>query len=310
MSASLNDRWLRYFNEVYRSGTMRGAADTLGVEASVISRQIQQLEDHLGVKLFDRKGRGIAPTDVAAMLHDFCRERRASEENLLAAIADANAVQTGFVRVVVGEGFLDTVQRAVLDHFCRDYPGVDVHVDLAGAVEALRMIGEDEAHIGIGLNPPAHPSVTFVATCPQPLCVLAAPDHPLARARGEIRLSQVARHRIALMTEGFGLRKLVELAMFSEGVALPPAFTSNSIAMLKRYAAAGLGVTFMSTVAAADEIASGALVAKKAHNPIFKGATATLFTRRHRVLPPSARRLLDVLLSTAFPANGSRRGPP
>lgn len=299
-SATLNERWLRYFNEVYRCGTMRAAADRLGVEPSVISRQIQQLEGLLGVELFERKGRGIAPTDVASVLADFCRERRASEENLLAAIADLNAVRSGFVRIAVGEGFLDLVRRAVLDVFCREYPDVEVQIDLAGAADALRMVGDDEAHIGLGLNPPAHASVSFVATSAQPLCVIAAPGHPLAKARGELQLQQVARHRIGLMTEGYGLRQLVQLAAFSDDVVLAPAFTSNSIATLKRYAASGLGVTFMSAVAAADELASGVLVAKKVGNPVFRNASAKLFTRRHRVLPPAARRLMEALLAVGF----------
>ncbi|WP_373559840.1 helix-turn-helix domain-containing protein [Bordetella genomosp. 10] len=46
---------------------MRGAADASGIEPSAISRRIQQMEGVLGVDPFERKGRRIAPADVASL---------------------------------------------------------------------------------------------------------------------------------------------------------------------------------------------------------------------------------------------------
>lgn len=295
----LNERRLRYFHEVYRQGSIRGAADRLGIEPSVISRQLQQLENDLGLTLFERRGRGIAPTDMAAVLADFCRERQADEETLLATLRDFDGLQRGLVRLVVGEGFMDVVGRHVLDGYCRAYPNVEVRLDLAGAADAVRMIRDDEAHIGLGLNPPADPAIEIVATRAQPLRALAAPGHALAGQGGPITLAQAAAHRVGLMEKGYGLRQLAQLAAFSEDIAIVPAFTCNSIAALKRYAMSGLGITFLSETAAEEELREGALVAIPIRNPVFEHAQAKLFVRRRRALPPAARRLIEVLRTFA-----------
>ena len=59
---SLQDTALRYFLEVTRCGSVRLASQRLNVAGSAISRAIAQLEDLLGVQLFDRHARGMVPS--------------------------------------------------------------------------------------------------------------------------------------------------------------------------------------------------------------------------------------------------------
>ena len=70
---------LKYFNEVMACGSIRGAADKLDTAASVISRQIQLLEKELGVQLFERRSRGLTPTEAADMLLEYHRGCRAQQ---------------------------------------------------------------------------------------------------------------------------------------------------------------------------------------------------------------------------------------
>eukprot|EP01041_Mallomonas_annulata_P029616 gene29616-51640_t len=61
-SSRLQDTALRYFLEVVRSGSVSEAATRLNVSPSAVSRQVAALEDLLGVPLFDRRPRGMAPS--------------------------------------------------------------------------------------------------------------------------------------------------------------------------------------------------------------------------------------------------------
>ena len=60
----LNYHHLRYFWSVAREGSLRRAAETLGISQPSISAQVRQLEEALGEKLFRRSGRGLALTDA------------------------------------------------------------------------------------------------------------------------------------------------------------------------------------------------------------------------------------------------------
>ena len=60
-SLRLQDTALRYFLEVVRTGSVSEAATRLSVSPSAVSRQVATLEDLLGVPLFERRPRGMAP---------------------------------------------------------------------------------------------------------------------------------------------------------------------------------------------------------------------------------------------------------
>jgi len=284
---------LKYFNEVMACGSIRGAADKLDTAASVISRQIQLLETELGVALLERKGRGIVPTDMAAIVMDHCRDRQASEQALRARLDEVNGLQRGDIQIVTSEGFVDILMSGVVDEFCRQHPGVRVSLKVAGASDAVRAVVHDDAHIGVVFGAPADPGIRVVHTRNHPLCVIAWPDHPLARQRKRPTLKDVARYPIALMGPGFGLRQLIEMAELSENIVLSPSFIANSVVTLKRYVESRLGLTFTSANSVVKEVARGELVALRTTNPIFEAAQTRLIVRANRPLTSAARGMLE-----------------
>src|SRR5947207_13818447 len=66
----MNIRQLRFFLQIAELGSMTRAATFLHIAQPAQSRQMQQLEDELGVTLFQRSDRGVALTDAGALLCD------------------------------------------------------------------------------------------------------------------------------------------------------------------------------------------------------------------------------------------------
>src|SRR4051812_39085855 len=92
---TISEQHLRSFRETLRAGSVRGAADRLDVEPSVVSRHLKCLQDRLDVRLFERRGRGIAPTAAAALVAEFCEARDEQEALLMTRLTDAGHALSG-----------------------------------------------------------------------------------------------------------------------------------------------------------------------------------------------------------------------
>lgn len=103
---AVNDRALRYFLAVVRTGSVRAAAETLHVAASAVSRQIIEMEAEIGQTLLERLPRGVVPTEAGRIVAEHA-QRQADERLLLDdRLKRLQGVQEGTVRIWCGGGFL------------------------------------------------------------------------------------------------------------------------------------------------------------------------------------------------------------
>lgn len=300
--SSLSEKRLTYFFETVRNGSMRAAAEKLEVEASVVSRQIQQLEEDVGMVLLERRGRGVVPTDAGVLVMDLCEARRLGEETLRDRLWELQGLERGELRIVVGDGFLPALMDGVIHPFTRRYPRIALAVETMGASEAVREVSAGRAHVGIALSAPADPGVSVVRERHQPVCVVASPQHAVARGKGAIALKALSGHGLALTTPGSGLRILTQLAEQADAVELAARFTSNSIDALKRQVIATDSITFLTRFAIRQELARGELIARRTTNPVFEAAHAQLFVQQGRRASAALLAWLKVAESSRFMA--------
>ncbi|WP_307354605.1 LysR family transcriptional regulator [Azospirillum picis] len=303
-----SSKQLFYFMAVLRTGSVRAAAEECNVEPSVISRQVANLEAELGVPLLQRRGRGVVPTDAARLVLDYCRERGAGDDALRMRLAELEGLKRGHLRIMVGDGLVDAFMDTVLLAFCRHHPGIEVAVEVGGASDAVRAVAEDHCHFGLAFSPPASAAVRVVRQRPQPVRAVMAPGHAAAALPAPLSLPALASHACALAAPGTGLRALVQTATDAEGIELRPCFVANTVAPLKRFALAGLGVTFLSAHAVAPELAALQLVAVPIANPILETSRACLIVREGRALPPAGSRLIQLFDDAGFFQNPAAGG--
>jgi DNA-binding transcriptional LysR family regulator len=298
MQTPINERRVAYFYEATSLGSLRAAADKLDMNASVISRQIAQLEAELAIPLMERHGRGVKPTEAGQLLIEFFRQQTAQQGDLIAKLDEIRGLARGHIDVVLGEGFVSELLAEPLSEFWRRYPALTVSLNLAGTNEVTRRVQEDAAHIGLVYNLPRTPGIQSRAAVRHPLCAIVNPNHPLARQQRRPMLADLRDYPVAQMYGAYGVRQLIEAAEHADGLRLSPTLTTNSMLILKHFVAAGSGVMMLPAFAMSREIDAGQLVAIPIDHPVLARAQAQIITRAGRQLSGAANKLLLLLTST------------
>lgn len=285
------DSALSYFYEAARLGSMRLASEKIGVATSSVSRQIAQLEHELGILLIERGRRSICLTQAGRMTLDYYRDQLADREALLSRLRDLREVKTGRVDLAVGEGFLGRSFGKLIDSFQRRNPGVAVSILSGTTSEIVRMVLEDEAHIGMILNTSSEPKIRTRTSLAQPLEVVCAPSHPAA-AMASLTLSELRSFKLCLPPAGFHIRHLLNVAEKRAQTWLEPSIVSSSLQVMRDLVRAGQIVTLLPRIAVVAELEEGTLVVRPLREAELEHTTVSLIHRLGRQLDGAPARLL------------------
>ncbi len=290
-----HDSRVRYLYESVTTGSVRHAAEKLGIVPSAVSRQIALLEEELGMSLLERHRSGVVPTAAGQLLLEYYRQHQAHQHDMLAKLEALRGLHTGTVSIVSGEGFAQELVEGPLHLFRQQYPGVSVSLEVYGTNEIMRRVREDQAEMGVVYYAPPEPMITVRASAHQPMHAIVGTQHPLAGQR-QITLQALTEWPIALLQGVYGIRQLVEYAEQTDKIRLSPVLTSNLISVLLHFVCSGQGVSLLPKCAVATELARGQLYAVAVDNPAFAHAEMQLITRTGRQLSPAANRFLEFCL--------------
>ncbi|CAN7672746.1 MULTISPECIES: LysR family transcriptional regulator [Ensifer] len=286
----LDAKALKIFMAVARIGSIRGAAEHMGLAPSVVSRQIADTEREIGLALFERTARGTVLTDAGELVLE--HGKRVLEDNGLLAeqLDQIRGVQQTRIRIRCGEGFMADLVEHGLSSFSRAHSYVRYIVELGSTEDVVDAIANSDADIGIAYTPLTDPRIRALAIARQPLCVIAPIGHALASRTG-LKLADCLTSPCAMLGKGNGVTQIVARVAADAGMALAPLLETHSIEVLRRFVASGLGVTFLPRTAVSGEIDRGVMQAVDLEDPLLREASAHLMVRAHRRLPLSVEKL-------------------
>jgi DNA-binding transcriptional LysR family regulator len=288
------DSALHYFYEAANLGSMRLASDKIGVAVSSISRQIAQLEYELGIPLIERGRRSIRLTEAGQLAYEYHKNQLAGREGLLNQIQELREVKTGRIDLAIGEGFFGPPFTAMIEAFQARNPGIAISVSCYTSSEIVRMVVDDEAHIGMILHTTSEPKIRTRTVLEQPLMVLCAPEHPAA-AMDVLSIADLARFQLCLPPPTFRIRAALIEAQKRAQVCLEARLVTTSIQMMREIAKGGRAVTVLPRISAIAELEEGSLVARPLIDDTIEHTTVSLIHRLGRQLDGAPARLLGVI---------------
>lgn len=173
-------RVLRYFFTVVREGSINRAAEVLHITQPTLSRQLSQLEEEVGVKLFQRGARKIILTNEGMLLRRRAEEILSLVDRTEKELVEQEKLVEG--RIVIGCGELTAVQilPEVIENFHKKYPLVSYDIFTANADLIKEQMEKGLVDIGVLLEPIDMEKFDFIRLAgKERWVVLMRPDDPL-----------------------------------------------------------------------------------------------------------------------------------
>ncbi|WP_376703072.1 LysR family transcriptional regulator [Mesorhizobium sp. ISC25] len=297
---------LRYFFETALAGSIRQAAERVHVAPSAISRQIAKLEHELGTALLERRSNGVRLTPAGELLAKQMQLTVRDITRVRSQIDELKGLRRGEVSVWCIEGLVDNYLPDVIGRFTQQYPEITFNIVITSTDRIVQALIADEAEIGIALNASLKQPIVNSGGWSEPVQAIVAPGHPLAN-RNSVTLSELTEFKAALPDTTFGVRRLVDRILESQGTVLRVLATTNSIQMTASIARQGIAFTLMPYFAVARDCAAGSLVAVPLAETEMELACVEFCTHESRRLPLAAREFLNFLKSSAPASHNPRK---
>jgi DNA-binding transcriptional LysR family regulator len=245
-------RQLKVFESVARHLNYTRAAEELHLTQPAVSMQVKQLEESLGVSLFEQLGKRIHLTETGQEVLTYARSVNQQLDELETELNRIKGLSGGKLRISVATTanyFIPTL----LGTFSRRYPDVTVTLDVTNRETLLRQLSENTVDLVIMGQPPAEADVEAVAFMDNPLVVVAPPDHPLA-GRKKIPLARLQQETFLVREPGSGTRIAMERFFNERSMHLNTGMEVGSNEAIKQSVQAGLGLGLLSRATIEQEL--------------------------------------------------------
>ncbi len=276
-------RFLKYFEEVARVGSIRQAAEFLHVAPSAVNRRIQDLEEELGVPLFERLPRGMRLTAAGELFVQYVRGRAGALEQVRSEIEELQGLRRGSVKLVASQALAPEFMPQLVADFRRTHPLVDFQVRIGDHVQALAALRAFETDLVLVFNLAHEPDLQVVAQFEQRLVATMHRSHPLASRPGGLRLRECMDYPLVLPNREAGGRQLLERYLVRSSVKLRPVVESNSFEFLRGCLHHGHAISFQIAIGAVSE--GGEIVSRDITDRHFPTGELVLAHLRGRQLP-------------------------
>jgi DNA-binding transcriptional LysR family regulator len=281
---------MRYFEAVARHSHVTRAAAELHIAQPALSKQISQLEQELGLALFDRVGRNVRLTEAGEALLPHVRAVLAQVEAAHAEIDERLGLQRGRVSIGTSPTVGTQLLPPALLAFNQRYPGIELCLYETDRQTLLELLETGAVDVTVLTMPVQGAALMVVPLLSEDLVIITHHRHRYA-PYATVHLAALRDEAWVLSASNYELRELT-LSLCAEAGFTPRVVLDGSeIDTLVRMVATGLGIALVPRMAVSE---NGDLVVLHLEEQNVQRSLGLVWNRS-RVASPAARTLREFL---------------
>jgi DNA-binding transcriptional LysR family regulator len=243
-------RQIEAFLAVAEHGNFSTASRNLNVAQPALSQAVKDLEEELGLRLFDRTTRRVELTAAGVEFQGSASKIMEDLKHAVQNVRDLAARRRGRIRIAAPPLLSSVILPQAIAAFHNDFPGISIELLDKGTEEIVASVVSGNADCGLGTFPPSEEGIERTLLMRDNLMLFCAQGHPLL-GRKSVRWSDLGDLPLIALTRTSGIRLLVDMAIEMAHLSAKPAFEVSLITTALALVEAGLGVSVLPTYALA-----------------------------------------------------------
>lgn len=274
-----------------RSITRAAQREHLALAAA--SKRLSDLEKRLGVALFERRSRGVEPTDAGRALVRHVRSLNAALHALESEVVDFSRGIKGQLRLVANASAISECLPPDLAAFSRAHPQIRISLEDQTSAEVQAAVAEGRADVGIFVPPVLDERLAVWRYRGGALAAIVPRDHALAH-RGRVRFEALLDYDMVGLHVGAAVQELMREQALERGRTLNARLQVRGFDAIAQLVEAGLGVAVL-PAAVAERFGQIFRIAVLALDEPWARREYLLAVRRQEVLPTVVQRFVHAL---------------
>ncbi|REE68793.1 DNA-binding transcriptional LysR family regulator [Paenibacillus taihuensis] len=297
-AAVVNTEWYRIFMYAAQFGNVTKAAQKLHITQPSASYAIKQLEEALGVILFDRLSKGVKLTYEGQLLLESVEMAFSQLEHVENELQLVKQFKSGLLRIGASGSILKETVLPVLDHYHQQYPEVRVRLLAERTKELVTQLKARTLEIAFVHLPVHDPDIeikplTNIRNC----FVVSKAFNPFTLV--PVSTAELIKLPLLMLSQNSATRNLLEHWFTEQGFSPASDMELNSTDLLIEFAMRGYGAAFVSRSAVSRYIEEGSLYEIVTQVPLPDAAIGVA-TKKNSTLSAAASKFIEQLEAAKY----------
>lgn len=293
----MNLNQLKIFYVVAKHSSFSAAAEALFITQPAVTKAIQRMQEHYGIRFIDLVGKSLVLTDAGRSLYSLAEKIFDLENQASEALRDFQQQKTGNIRIESSESFGSYYLPEIIISFKKDHPGIE----LSTIILPTDMVAENAAHLHIDVGFISYRvenhKLTSRKILEDNLVLIASPEHDLARKK-TLEPASLQKEAVIMHEQGSAPRQAFDDFLKRHDLAVHVSLELSSNRAIKEAVKHNLGLALMSQGVVRDEVQAGKLSSIRLTEPKMTRAYYMVY-HRDKYLSKSLEQFIQTVFSWA-----------